>query len=443
MKNVNCPNCGCAQCKEVIDEKWVCLACDNVFLIHNLSKEFRQTDEHISEVHNDIRKELSGVKKVISNAISGLTVNAAGDGAPNTSLEAEKAINEGDKMKAYRLFREYSECYPESYYGYEGMFRALSIEDENYKEIRLDGSQYDAFDLLIRAVESDDIEKYIYDDIIAIVKGNMKYRICLEKAEEESVLEKGAGIFGEYLEWADYPGSEMDELYGRCPIPWYEFSYEEGHVYRYTIMQDGVEGLGEFKKYITILIQEDERRIEEDTKKMENKKATAQGAKEGFFGGLKKSFAQSSANYYQDAINNRRKQKERKHEILEKLREIEEAISEIDNLDDEIVLKDLYSNYKLGKSSEEIFSEYEELESQKLFEEEEMAAGYFQLRVANWGANGRDVYNILAVECPDKTMKECYKANQQFTITGFRKTQVYELQNRIMELGASAYVEQM
>ena len=54
MKAIKCPNCGSEQVKELTEEKYACMACDNVFLIHNHSKEFRKTDEHISSMHQDL-----------------------------------------------------------------------------------------------------------------------------------------------------------------------------------------------------------------------------------------------------------------------------------------------------------------------------------------------------------------------------------------------------
>ena len=48
MEAIKCPNCGSEKVKELTEEKYACLACDNIFLVHNLSKEFRQTDAHIT-----------------------------------------------------------------------------------------------------------------------------------------------------------------------------------------------------------------------------------------------------------------------------------------------------------------------------------------------------------------------------------------------------------
>jgi len=51
MEAIKCPNCGSEKVKELTEEKYACLACDNIFLVHNLSKEFRQTDAHITDMH--------------------------------------------------------------------------------------------------------------------------------------------------------------------------------------------------------------------------------------------------------------------------------------------------------------------------------------------------------------------------------------------------------
>ena len=61
MKAIKCPNCGSEQVKELTEEKYACMACDNVFLIHNHSKEFRKTDEHISSMHQDLKDDISKI----------------------------------------------------------------------------------------------------------------------------------------------------------------------------------------------------------------------------------------------------------------------------------------------------------------------------------------------------------------------------------------------
>lgn len=66
MEAIKCPNCGSEKVKELTEEKYECLACENVFLVHNLSKEFRKTDEHISQIHADLKNAINNIN-VISN----------------------------------------------------------------------------------------------------------------------------------------------------------------------------------------------------------------------------------------------------------------------------------------------------------------------------------------------------------------------------------------
>lgn len=67
MEAIKCPNCGSEKVQELTEEKYVCLACDNVFLVHNLSKEFRMTDGHIADVHEDLSKKIEGLNKNLEN----------------------------------------------------------------------------------------------------------------------------------------------------------------------------------------------------------------------------------------------------------------------------------------------------------------------------------------------------------------------------------------
>lgn len=61
MEGIICPHCGNGNVQELTEEKYKCLACGNDFLVHNLSKEFRQTDEHISEMHKDIKEAINNI----------------------------------------------------------------------------------------------------------------------------------------------------------------------------------------------------------------------------------------------------------------------------------------------------------------------------------------------------------------------------------------------
>ena len=68
MEAIKCPNCGSEKIKEVTEEKYICLACDNVFLVHNLSKEFQKTEEHIDLVHKDLKDAIDYIKNNSGNS---------------------------------------------------------------------------------------------------------------------------------------------------------------------------------------------------------------------------------------------------------------------------------------------------------------------------------------------------------------------------------------
>lgn len=150
MEAIKCPNCGSEKVQELTEEKYVCLACDNVFLIHNLSKEFRQTDAHISELHQDLKKEIRVLKDGKETEYNVLLA------------EGEEALLDDDEIKAYEAFRRYSILNPESSKGYIGMFRAVTNDFDgaytasiikNYDEL---GALYDGFDVLNKALECED-----------------------------------------------------------------------------------------------------------------------------------------------------------------------------------------------------------------------------------------------------------------------------------------------
>ena len=39
MEEIKCPSCGSGAVRKITEEKYECMACDNLFLVHNLSKE--------------------------------------------------------------------------------------------------------------------------------------------------------------------------------------------------------------------------------------------------------------------------------------------------------------------------------------------------------------------------------------------------------------------
>lgn len=166
MEAIKCPNCGSEKVQEITEEKYVCLACENVFLVHNLSKEFQITDNHITGVHEDLSKKLDLISENLK------TVEVTGNTDDNlkvkeTLFEAEQALQEGKFLKSFVLFKKYAAFVPTSCVGYEGMFRALTNDYRDdageYKKITAGDDIYDCLldgtDVLKKALECEDADK--------------------------------------------------------------------------------------------------------------------------------------------------------------------------------------------------------------------------------------------------------------------------------------------
>ena len=42
MEEIKCPSCGSGAVRKITEEKYECMACDNLFLVHNYQKSFRK-----------------------------------------------------------------------------------------------------------------------------------------------------------------------------------------------------------------------------------------------------------------------------------------------------------------------------------------------------------------------------------------------------------------
>ena len=90
------------------------MACDNVFLIHNHSKEFRKTDEHISSMHQDLKDDIS--KLMNSNNID-----------PDAIIEkAEQHLKKKDWDIASDLYDKATQENPDKSKAWYGLYRALT-----------------------------------------------------------------------------------------------------------------------------------------------------------------------------------------------------------------------------------------------------------------------------------------------------------------------------
>ena len=447
MQTISCPNCGSPQCKEITEEKWVCLVCDNVFLVHNLSKEFRQTDEHITDVHSDLKKEFHDVKNIISTSLNSIASNSNSSSGENPSISiienAKAALIKGDVATAYTLFQDYTYRFPNSCIGYYGMFESLRIETEYYKGLDPEDGNFEAYDLILKALSCDDNDEEYLNSILAMYR-NAVFTGVIEKKKEEIIeLEKKYFISSRLNEWNE----KYYRTYGECPIqyqegesPYDEYNYMQ-NPFLYIMYSEGSAGLEKYKRFLTVLIQYNDKIIERETIVLKNKEE--EGKNKGFFGSIVSAFSQGSTQSNIDLAN---REKEKFVEIYNKIEEFIKDEGTINSLDTEGLISDMKE--RLAKTeyvtSDQVFDAHEELKRRQEQKEEDEADGFYALKITNWGRNSKNVYEYIGGYMQDpKQAKEYYKNNAPFTITGYRKTLAYSLQETLIGMGATAYVNKM
>ena len=174
MEAIKCPNCGSEKVKELTEEKYACLACDNIFLVHNLSKEFRQTDAHITDMHEDINEKLDNLSKNVNSVT--INSNAQASRAKEILIEAQDNFDRGKYCEAYAGFKKYTGFEPDSCVGYEGMYKViLKLKGNTSKE----KDKYAGYDLLNKMISCKDCDK-------EAVLTPMMQQYVAEKTETES-----------------------------------------------------------------------------------------------------------------------------------------------------------------------------------------------------------------------------------------------------------------
>lgn len=174
MEAIKCPNCGSEKVKELTEEKYACLACDNIFLVHNLSKEFRQTDAHITDMHEDINEKLDNLSKNVNSVT--VNSNSQASRAKEILIEAQDNFDRGKYCEAYAGFKKYTGFEPDSCVGYEGMYKViLKLKGNTSKE----KDKYAGYDLLNKMISCKDCDK-------EAVLTPMMQQYVAEKTETES-----------------------------------------------------------------------------------------------------------------------------------------------------------------------------------------------------------------------------------------------------------------
>lgn len=176
MQAIKCPNCGSEKCQELTEEKWVCLACDNVFLIHNLSKEFTKTDKHIAEVHSDLKEEIAKVASKSDNL--------------ETSFQSAMSLLAREEVEqAEEIFEELCHNYGNSYKGWYGKFQIEKDDSDPWME--------EIISSVDNVLKSDDvppeIRKEMQDYLVHLKETQLKAeseRLKELEEEEQKINEK-------------------------------------------------------------------------------------------------------------------------------------------------------------------------------------------------------------------------------------------------------------
>lgn len=185
MEAIKCPNCGSEKVQGLTEEKYVCLACDNVFLVHNLSKEFRQTDEHIDEVHQDINKKLDELKENTG-------------GVNDVQLRYKNAfhlIEIGEYEQAQQAFNILCEQYSMNYQSWYGLILLATnnLNDEQSWDVLLED---DFWDVVAKMRKCEDYPQEVEERLREFFDGfkdtsNVDYIKEQIKALRAKVLELG------------------------------------------------------------------------------------------------------------------------------------------------------------------------------------------------------------------------------------------------------------
>lgn len=441
MEAIKCPNCGSEKVKELTEEKYVCLACDNVFLVHNLSKEFRETDIHISQVHQDISQKLDEIKVV------------SGDNNAEIQeclFQAEESLEQGDDLQAYKDFKKYSMIKPESSIGYEGMYRAIRsdfMEDAGEYEVIDDSTTmdnifyglHDGFDVLKKAMECEDCQK---DNLLSKT-------LEFYKKSAHTLLSR-------MVSYQLYEDSEA--------------------------IKKSKDNVSEEIKTVTMIYQEDIEKAENLMAQSRNKIDTIKNTPKSTAGTIKKTvpllillilFLLSSGflkivfiiamviaafiifrnkeEVELQFIKNCQQEIESKQKNIDFLKEASAKLNEIKALQIDDMEHIICNEWNKGQSAEEFYQQYKAAVQRKIEEQQEeerrqaeLLEGYYCIELTNWGSDPKRVRDILLEYCSSpQWVKEQYKNRAVCRVNNFRKTRAYELQDKLIKSGAFVNVHQM
>mgnify|MGYP000056544773 CR=1 FL=1 len=475
MEAIKCPNCGSEKVKEITEEKYVCLACDNVFLVHNLSKEFRATDSHISEVHQDIREKLDSIKEIASSS------NSDENEMKEMLYDAEKALKDQEYLYAYEIFEKYAAMKPESAIGYEGMFRSLTANytisrliplEENQDSVsdRIKAEMTMGFDLLRKAFACEDCNK---EELVSKVLNYYKQGTGSAYVEMYADIEDAAtDTYHEYVKnkLKHYSDEELQEKQQK----FIEQMTKSPNLFRKKLVRV-IENLKEDNKRSDDRIQENQKEINEYESLTDQEKRSRRLKSPSFIitiiftilaigmFGTQHYFwmvifiiidvIALMALFGNDAPENLSSRLENE-EFIQKIETVIDELHTIDSLTNSEMEQIIQNDNKNTLSGEEVYREIkarmeeerlkkEQEEQERAREAEEEAAGYFEVTLQSWGKNASAVRDVLISCCEPSYVKNCYKQRCICKITGFKRSEAYDLQKKLMNMGAIVYVNQM
>ncbi|MCR4590000.1 MAG: hypothetical protein K5668_04210 [Lachnospiraceae bacterium] len=190
MQAIQCPNCGYGSCTQIDDEKWSCPACDHIFTVHNLSREFRATDEHISQVHQDLKASIKNIGRMADR-------NYLDE--ESTLEKAETHLRNGDFPAAEECFSEVAEEYPMHSAGWYGRFRAIT---GNFTQVE----RYALF--LCGGIPAEFDRELVNEGVQFLGCDDVRKALSCEDADEETIVGEVADFLGRCAEYGKQEAEE-------------------------------------------------------------------------------------------------------------------------------------------------------------------------------------------------------------------------------------------
>lgn len=482
MEAIKCPNCGSEKIKELTEEKYYCLSCDNMFLVHNLSKEFRMTDEHIENMHKELNKKLDNIQ-----------ITAGGNNYKELLFDAERLLKDGSYIEAYDSFKKYSAMVPNSCEGYLGMYKCITFDfgkdselhnvsgEENLSDFGSIDRQ--GFDVLRKAYECDDCNKeellekvtafYKRTEHVDILKFFEARKECCTNLSYIEDFDGFASRFFDNITGTVDLNSIKDIVYKEYELEEIKHNKNDKNIFKKIF---GSTGMMNVLKLGGITI---------GAWILETVILTSIMISYGE-GGISISIPPILRVVelllyivleftYRTAIplfllwiitpiiivkisKNVTSKFENNNSIYLEISDLksyvdgfEEVIDRINSTTPQDVKNELFSNidkdipadvaYDRFVNAARLREEERVLEAQRLAEQQE---GYYMVKIVSWGSGASLVRDIAKqyLSVPS-AINSSYKARTEFTIHSMRKSDAYELQRTLMDIGAVVYVSQM